>query len=109
VKFVIWKERSATVSVTWGSWNSGIRRTVKSEREVKALAAVSLWPSAMYAVKVSTLTSVGMAFRMKLRHDEFSGSGQYQVQVKTSKYRVLTTVKSSVPVFRGHSTTSASA
>jgi hypothetical protein len=39
---------------------------VKSESDVKAFAAVSSWPSTMYAVKVSTLTNVGMAFRINL-------------------------------------------
>ena len=40
---------------------------MNSESDVKAFAAVSSWPSTMYAVKVRTLTRVGIAFRINLR------------------------------------------
>ena len=40
--------------------------TENREREVKALAAVSLLPSNTYTVKVTTETMVGMAFSRKL-------------------------------------------
>ncbi len=111
MKFRHLEESSAAVSVTWGSWNRGMRRTVKSEREVKALAAVSLWPSTMYAVKVSTLTSVGMAFRMKLRCDnprsgQDQGHGQRRACITA---RALTTDCSSMLELRGHSTAHAAA
>lgn len=42
------------------------RLTEKREREVKALAAVSLLPSSTYVVNVATDTKVGMAFSRKL-------------------------------------------
>ena len=44
-----------------------MRRTVNRESDVKALAAVSSWPSSMYAVNVRTLTKVGIAFKINLR------------------------------------------
>lgn len=40
--------------------------TEKRDRDVKALAAVSLLPSSTYTVKVPTDTKVGMAFSRKL-------------------------------------------
>jgi len=40
--------------------------TEKRDKDVKALAAVSLLPSSTYTVKVPTDTKVGMAFSRKL-------------------------------------------
>jgi hypothetical protein len=40
-------------------------RTLKSESEVKAVAAVSLFPSAEYIMKVASVTKIGTAVKKK--------------------------------------------
>ncbi len=61
-------ERGKMKKKKWGRRRRRRRHqlTEKRDKDVKALAAVSLLPSSTYTVKVPTDTKVGMAFSRKL-------------------------------------------
>jgi len=62
--------RSMTRVIIMGTTLSGKRRMLKSESDVKALAAVS-WPlSAAYMTKVTAVTMSGVAVKMNMKSEE---------------------------------------
>ena len=59
-------ERSMRRVMIIGTMSSGKRMIWKRESEVKAVAAVSLWPSAEYMMKVASVTKMGTEVKKKL-------------------------------------------